>query len=85
VVGDQSGTGAGVGGAQDALDVGQRYVELAQAVDDLGGRDLVRGVVPVATGSVHRRGLQQACVVLTVSRPDVVARLIEEAARATAA
>src|SRR3712207_939841 len=68
VLGDQRGTGARVGGAQDALDVGQRDVELAQAVDDLGGRDLVRAVVAVAAGGVHRRGLQQACVVVAAQR-----------------
>jgi hypothetical protein len=35
VVGDQRGAGVRVGGAQDAPDVGQRDVELAQVVDDL--------------------------------------------------
>src|SRR3712207_6873319 len=43
---------------------GQRHVELAQAVDDLGGRDLVRAVVAVAARVVHRGRLQQARVVV---------------------
>jgi hypothetical protein len=60
VVGDEGGTCSRVGGAQDALDVGQGHVELAQPVDDLGGRDLVRTVVAITRRGVHGPGLEQA-------------------------
>ena len=48
VVGHQRGTAVGVGRLDDAPDVGEGYVELAEAVDHLGRRDLVGVVGAVA-------------------------------------
>jgi hypothetical protein len=53
VVGDQAGTSTRVRGAEDVPDVGQRHVELAQAVDDLGGRDLGHASATI-TLAVHQ-------------------------------
>ena len=53
-----------VGGRHDASDLGQRDVELAQPVDDLGGRDLVGAVVAVAAGGVDGGRDQQVRVVV---------------------
>jgi hypothetical protein len=68
VVGDQGRTHTRVGRAQDALDLGERYVELPQSVDDLGRRDLVRVVVAIAGQLVHLGRLQQSAFVVAAQR-----------------
>ena len=52
----------------DASDLGQRDVELAEPVDDLGGRDLVDAVVAVAGGGVDGGRHQQVRVVVAAQR-----------------
>jgi len=64
VVGDQGCADTKVGSAQDPLHVAQRDVKFAEPVDDLGGRDLLDGVVAVAGGLVHYSGFQQGALVV---------------------
>ena len=47
--GDEFGPAGVIPGVQDPSDISERDVQLTQAVDDLGGWDLVRAVVAVAS------------------------------------
>ena len=60
---------AGVRCPEDLLDVAQRDVELAEAVDDLGGRNLLDGVVAVTRGLVHHSRFQQGALVVAAQGP----------------
>ncbi len=67
VVADQGGAFVDVGGEQ-AGDVADRHVEVAESPDDLGGRYLVSGVVAVARVRVDLVGREQLGLVIVPQR-----------------
>jgi hypothetical protein len=66
--------GPGVGGGQDGLHVGDGHAQIPQAADDLGRRDLLRPVVPVAGVRVDLGRFQQADLVVVAQRLDAQVR-----------
>src|ERR1700712_1499585 len=73
VVGDERGTLADVG-AEQADDVADGHVQVAEPTDDLRGRDLVGRVVAVARVPVDPLGWQQAGLVIVAQGLDAQGR-----------
>ena len=67
VVADQRGAFVDVGGEQ-AGDVADRHVQVPKSPDDLGGRNLVGGVVAVARVRVDLVGREQLRLVIVPQR-----------------
>jgi hypothetical protein len=67
---DQVVAGRRVRRGQHRLDVRDRHLQVAQPADDLGGRNLPGGVVPVAGVRVHRNRLEQPHLVVVAQRLD---------------
>ncbi len=65
MAGDEAGALPRVLGGEDGFHLGQRVVELAQPVNDLGGGNLLGRVVPVAGEPVHHGWLKQPRLVIS--------------------
>jgi hypothetical protein len=70
VLGDDRRPGLGVGDGEQLADLPQGHVQLPEAVDDLGGRHLVEGVVAVPGLRVDVGWFEQARFVVAAQRLD---------------
>ena len=69
--GDELVASCRLSGGDHGMDLLQWHVEGAEAADDLGGRDLVGCVAPVAGVGVDVGGFEQADAVVVAQRFDV--------------
>ena len=63
-----------VGGREHRVDIVQGHVKVAEAADDLGGRDLIRRVPAIAGLRINLRRFEQAALVVVTQRLDAEVR-----------